>query len=329
MSDDIIKGGSMQTPQNELKPGTGKQTFLTVTEKTELMAFLTARMPDRSRKTIKSLLAHHQVSVDYKVTTQFNQVLEPGQQVAISWTKVLQENRIKGLTIVFEDPYLIVIEKQPGILSIGTDKERERTAFRILSEQVKKSDPKNRIFVVHRLDRDASGLMMFAKSKAVQQAMQHAWKEDVLERAYVVVVEGTVTQERGTVTSWLKENKARVMYSSSTPGDGQKAVTHYRVLKRSDAFSLLEIKLETGRKNQIRVHMKDLGHCVIGDKKYGSVERPIHRLALHARILVFRHPVTGKELRFETPVPRIFLRLLSEKKGQDVRERKKGPPGKA
>lgn len=301
----------MQNPRKAARPtrDKAKQTFLKVAERTPLLDFLLASMPEKNRKTISSLLTHHQVSVDNKITTQFNHPLQIGQQVVVTWGKVLQDSH-KGLRIVFEDPYLIVIEKQPGLLSIATDKEQERTAYRILSDQVKKIDPKNRIFVVHRLDREVSGLMMFAKSRNIQQAMQQAWQKDVLERRYVVVVEGSVAQERGTITSWLKENKARVMYSSSVPNDGQKAVTHYQVLKKNNTNSLLEVTLETGRKNQIRIHLKDLGHSVVGDTKYGATQKTLNRLGLHARVLAFRHPVSGQELRFETPIPPAFLRLF-------------------
>jgi 23S rRNA pseudouridine1911/1915/1917 synthase len=303
----------MNNPPKELRPetGKGKQTFLKVTGPTELMKFLIAQMPDKTRKTIKSLLAHNQISVDNKITSQFNHLLKAGQQVRINWSKVIQVSKDKGLKIIFEDPSIIVIDKDPGLLSIATDKEKERTAFRILSDQLKLTNPLARIFVVHRLDRDASGILMFAKSKEIQQILQNAWKEDVIERSYVVVVEGKVIKDQGTITSWLKENKARVMYSSPTPDDGQKAVTHYQVLKRNDEYSLLQVRLETGRKNQIRIHMKDLGHSIIGDKKYGATQNPVNRLGLHARVLVFRHPVTGMELRFETPTPKKFLRLFS------------------
>ena len=156
---------------------------------------------------------------------------------------------------------------------------------------------------------------MFAKSREIQQILQNAWNKDVIERSYVVVVEGRVQQDQGSITSWLKENKARVMYSSPTPDDGQKAVTHYQVLKKNDEYSLLQVRLETGRKNQIRIHMKDLGHSIIGDKKYGATQNPVNRLGLHARVLVFRHPVTGEELRFETPTPKKFIRLFSNEQG--------------
>lgn len=293
------------------KAGKDKQTCLEVTENAELMKFLLAEIPDKSRNDIKSLLAHRQISVDNEVITQFNHPLETGQQVVVNWNKVLIEKQPQGLTIVFEDPHIIIVEKQAGLLSIATATEKEQTAYSILSDHVKKRDPKNRIFVLHRLDRDTSGVMMFAKSEKIQQLLQNAWKEAVFERSYVVVVEGLVTKDQGTITSWLTESKAFIMYSSRTPNDGQKAITHYQVLKKNKNYSLLEVKLETGRKNQIRVHMKDIGHSVIGDKKYGATKHPIGRLGLHARVLAFRHPVTGEEVRYETEIPKVFLSLLS------------------
>jgi 23S rRNA pseudouridine1911/1915/1917 synthase len=278
-----------------------------------LLSFLLKQMPEKSRSTVKSLLSHRQVSVDYKVATQFNHLLKAGQEVIINWGRVQDQSTDRGIKVYFEDPYLIVVEKKSGLLSIASDKEKDRTAYGILSKMVKKENPENLIFIVHRLDRETSGLMLFAKSYEVQQLLQQAWKDSIVERSYVVVVGGRVEQEQATVTSWLKENKALVMYSSPDPTDGQKAVTHYKVLKRSDQYSLLEVKLETGRKNQIRVHMKDIGHSVVGDKKYGSVLNPLRRMGLHARVLAFRHPVTGKEVHFETPIPRKFSELFEKK----------------
>ena len=296
--------------KNDPRPGKGKQTFLKVTGDTELMKFLQEQLPDKSRNTIKSLLTHNQVYVDYKVVTQFDHLLEMGQQVVVNWGKVQLVSPKKGLKIVFEDPYIIVIEKQPGLLSVATDKEKERTVFRILSDQARKINPKSWIFVVHRLDREASGLMMVAKSKDVQQVLLGEREQDVPQRIFVAVVQGPVEKDKDTITSWLKENKAYTAYSSTKPNDGLKAVTKYKVLKEKNKYSLLEIIQETERKNQIRVHMKDLGNPILGDKKYGSELNPINRLALHARVLAFRHPVTGENLRFETPIPGTFSRLV-------------------
>lgn len=288
-----------------------KETYLKVTEETELLKFLLAQLPGKGRNNIKSLLAHGQIAVEHQVITQFNHPLKIGQQVSVNWTKLREDSQNQGLKVLFEDQAIIVIEKQAGLLSIAAAQEKEQTAYSILSKHVKKADPKHRIFVVHRLDKDTSGVMMFAKSEEVQQLLQNAWKEVVLERSYVVVAEGTMTQGQGTITSWLKENKSLLMYSSQTPNDGQKAVTHYQVLKKNKKYSLLEVKLETGRKNQIRVHMQDLGHSVVGDKKYGATQNPIKRLGLHARVLTFKHPVTGAEMRFESAIPKEFLSLFS------------------
>ncbi|TGE31526.1 RluA family pseudouridine synthase [Desulfosporosinus sp. Sb-LF] len=303
----------MHTPSSELRTKIGKvkQTCLEVTEPAELMKFMLAEIPSKSRNELKSLLAHHQISVDGEVVTKYNHPLEIGQQLVVTWTKVLMEKQPEGLTIVFEDPHIIIVEKRAGLLSIATATEKEQTAYSILSDHVKKRDPKNKIFVLHRLDRETSGVMMFAKSEKIQQLLQNAWKDAVLERSYVVVVEGAVTKEQGTITSWLTESKAYIMYSSRTPNDGQKAVTHYKVLKKNKNYSLLEVKLETGRKNQIRVHMQDIGHSVIGDKKYGAIKHPIGRLGLHARVLAFKHPITGEEVRYETDIPKEFLNLFS------------------
>ena len=304
----------MQTPRSgqRTKIEKDKKTSLRVTEPAELMKFLLNEIPTKSRNDIKSLLAHRQISVDNEVITQYNHPLETGQVVVVNWAKVLVEKQPQGLNIVFEDPYIIIIEKEAGLLSIATATEKEQTAYSILSDHVKKRDTKNKIFVLHRLDRDTSGVMMFAKSEKVQQLLQNAWKETVLERSYVVVVEGVVSPEQGTITSWLTESKAFIMYSSRTPNGGQKAVTHYRVLKKSKHYSLLEVKLETGRKNQIRVHMKDIGHSVIGDKKYGATKHPIGRLGLHARVLAFRHPITGEDIRYETDIPKGFLNIFGQ-----------------
>ncbi len=293
--------------------GRSRQTFLKVREESRLMDFLISSLPDQSRKSVKTLLAHYQVSVDNRAVTQFDHPLKPGQQVAVIWGKVLQRGRQRGLKVVFEDPHIIIIEKEPGMLSIATDKEDERTAYRMLSDQLKRLNPKNRVFVVHRLDREASGLMMFAKSRDIQQLLQNSWQDNILERSYAVVVEGRVAEEKGVVTTWLKENRARVVYSSTVPGEGLKAVTRYKVRKQNDNYSLLDVELETGRKNQIRIHMKELGHSIVGDKKYGAMSNPIRRLGLHARVLSFRHPVTGQVLRFETPVPSPFLGLFRGK----------------
>lgn len=287
-----------------------KEIALKVTAPSELLQFLIEKFPEKSRTAIKSLLAHKQVTVDDMVTTKFDHPLKKGQMVFLNKKKSDEKPRFRGLRIVHEDADIIVIDKASGMLSMASETEKQKTAYSILSEYVKRFNPKNLIFIVHRLDRDTSGLMMFAKSKRVQEVLQTDWNNAIIERSYIAVVEGCVETPEGTVTSWLKENKAMVMYSSQTPDDGQKAITHYKVLKSNKLFSMLDVKLETGRKNQIRIHMKDIGFPVTGDKKYGGKLNPIGQMGLHARVLAFKHPVTGKALRFDTPIPGKFLKLF-------------------
>ncbi len=289
---------------------TAKVTQLTVPKPARLMEFLLEQLKGKSRTTVKSLLAHRQVTVGTHTITQFDYPLEAGTMVTINWGVVPTQTRLRGVRILFEDPYVIVIEKDAGMLSIATAKEKLLTTYSILSAHVKKEDPTNRIFVLHRLDRDTSGVMMFAKSEKVQEILQKDWQEAVVRRTYIAVVEGVVEKEEGTIRSFLKENKMLIMYSTKVPGEGDEAITHYKVLKRNEEFSLLEVELETGRKNQIRVHMKDLGHPVAGDKKYGSKLNPLRRTCLHANILGFNHPITGELLSFETPAPHRFLTLF-------------------
>jgi 23S rRNA pseudouridine1911/1915/1917 synthase len=287
-----------------------KLTQLTVKKPTRLMQFLMDELKGKSRTTIKALLAHRQITVGTLTITQFDYPLEPNQSVTINWGVVAEQTRLRGVRILFEDPYLIVIDKEAGMLSIATAKEKLLTTYSILSAHVKKENPNNRIFVVHRLDRDTSGVMMFAKSEQVQEIMQKEWQEAVIRRSYIAVVEGKVEKDEDTIRSFLKENKMLIMYSTKVPGEGDEAITHYKVLKRDEEFTLLQVELETGRKNQIRVHMKELGHPIAGDKKYGSKVNPLRRTCLHANLLAFKHPITGEELSFETPAPHRFLGMF-------------------
>ncbi|KAA1187433.1 RluA family pseudouridine synthase [Paenibacillus sp. B2(2019)] len=283
----------------------------TVNEPSELLPFLLVHITGRGRNAIKSILSRGQVAVNGKVVTQHNFQLHPGQTVTIDQEKPVQVAEMIGLTIVHEDDDLIIIQKDAGLLSIATAEENELTAYRQLMEHVRISNPKNRIFVVHRLDRDTSGVMMFAKSERIQQALQTTWKDTVKERSYVALVEGAVKRPEGTVSSWLKETSTLKMYSSPHEGDGLHAITHYKLIQANRHFSLLEVKLETGRKNQIRVHMADIGHPIAGDKKYGAETKTVGRLGLHARVLSFIHPTTGELMTFESPIPKTFLKYTA------------------
>jgi 23S rRNA pseudouridine1911/1915/1917 synthase len=303
----------MNRPINGKKQKRNEQaheTALAVTEKTELMKFLLEKLAGKGRNHIKGILARGQVSVAGKKTTQYNHPLEVGQQVVINWSQVGNEEKLVGLKILHEDQDLIVINKEAGLLSIASEKEKKETAYHFLMEHVRLVNPKNRIFVVHRLDRDTSGVMMYSKSKEVQQLLQNSWKESVQDRRYIALVEGAVQKPEGTITSWLTESKTLKMYSNPTPNGGQKAITHYKVLEKNQNYSLLEVRLETGKKNQIRVHMQSLGHSIVGDKKYGSTQNPIGRMGLHALEIKFTHPTTGALMHFKTDIPGKFLRMV-------------------
>lgn len=280
-------------------------------EPATLLPFLFAYFAGRSRTTVKSYLAHRQVSVNGCITTQFDTPLRPGDRVKVDFGRAREAVSHPMLRIVYEDDDLIVIEKRNGLLSVATDKQIMRTAYSILSEHVKQQDPRNKIFVLHRLDRETSGLMMFAKSEAVKVQIQSRWGQTVVERRYFAVVEGRVGQERGTVSTYLTESRALKVYVTDRE-EGKPARTDFRVLKRSakNDVTLLELELETGRKNQIRAHMEHIGHPIVGDKKYGSRRSLIGRVALHAGVLSFIHPVTGKRLDFSTPIPQKFTALF-------------------
>ncbi|MFC4556772.1 RluA family pseudouridine synthase [Virgibacillus kekensis] len=279
-----------------------------VGEPAELLKFLLTALSNRSRNSVKSILARGQVTVDDHIETQYNYELQPGQRVTILKNKAaVKQDALIGMEIVYEDEHLIVINKEAGLLSIANEKEKERTAHHQLMEYVRREHPQNRIFVVHRLDKDTSGVMMFAKSEKVKHILQDDWKRNVTERTYMALVEGKVAKHQYKITSWLRESKTRLMYSSQTKNDGLYAATQYKVVQQNEEFSLLEVQLETGRKNQIRVHMQDIGHPVVGDKKYGSKSKGLRRLGLHAKVLAFKHPITGKQMRFEADVPKSFL----------------------
>jgi 23S rRNA pseudouridine1911/1915/1917 synthase len=251
--------------------------------------------------------------VDNVITTQYNFALKPGMKVQISKAKNNHEFKNPMLKIVYEDAYIIVVEKKEGLLSVATDHQKERTAQHILSEYVKRSHRNNRIFVVHRLDRETSGLMMYAKDEKTMNTLRDNWHDIVKDRRYVTIVSGDMERDAGSIESWLTDRKLYVASSPVDDGTGKYALTHYKTIKRANGFSLVELKLETGRKNQIRVHMSDLGHPVVGDERYGSEVNPLNRLALHAFKLSFYHPVTGELMEFETPYPSNFKSLMLRK----------------
>lgn len=281
-----------------------------VKETQELMKYLETQLPHKNRNNIKTMLKKKQVLVNGKAISQYNHVLLPGNTVSLNRRPGPAAAQMRGVAVVYEDKDLIVVNKNAGVLTIATDKEKRETVYSMLSAYVKEQDKNHKIFIVHRLDRETSGLMMFAKSKEMQEMLQESWKQTIAERAYLAVIDGKLDPPQGTHTSYLFESKAFIVYSTQDSERGQHAITHYSTLKSNDDYSLLKVNLETGRKNQIRVHLKDLAHPIVGDKKYGSTSNPIGRLGLHAWVLAFRHPLSGKMFRFETSVPGSFLRLF-------------------
>lgn len=252
------------------------------------------------RGKIKSFLEHSQVSINGVVTTKYNYPVQKGDSVSVCLTP---SNNIKiPFEVIYEDNYLIAINKPSGLLSVATDSEKENTAFRILKECGKT------VFVVHRLDRDTSGVLLFAKSREVKEKLQKNW-DRTLYREYIAVCEGVFKEKSGRAESYLKESKTHIVYSDKFGKNGKKAITNYEVIKTSKKYSWLRINIETGRKNQIRVAMKDLGHPIAGDKKYGALTNPFKRLGLHASMLKIIHPVTEKVVTFEAKIPRCFISL--------------------
>lgn len=298
-------------PRNTSEKKRKAASTFTVEQKGQLLDFLIAKLPAKSRKVLKAVLRDRQVIIDGRAVTQFDHALKPGQQVDVHWEKSPPQKRPHGLNIVFEDEDLIVVNKPAGLLTVATDKEKRKTAYAILSDYVKTADADNKIFIVHRIDRETSGLLLFAKNEKIKHKIQETWGTTIKERTYIAVVEGEVNRNGGTITSFLNESKAFIVYSSQNPKHGQKAVTHYTTLKTNKDYSLLQVNLETGRKHQIRVHMQDINHPVIGDTKYGSKQKPIGRLGLHAQVLAFTHPKTGELCRFETGIPEKFSKLFS------------------
>lgn len=285
-------------------------TFNVEADQERLLDYLLATMSDRKRTTVKDFLKHNQVMVNGNVTRRWDLPLRAGDTVRVNTSREFQLFRTPRLHIMYEDDDIIVVNKGYGLLSVGTDSKREGTAYSLLREYVKRVDPRQKLFIVHRLDQQTSGVMLFAKSAEAKEAMQHNWNNMVLERKYAAIVKGRPDPAEGTITSYLAENAAHEVYSTDKPSEGKLAVTRYRTVRTRGGYSLLEVQLETGRKNQIRVHLAEQGLPIVGDRRYGSDISPIHRLALHAETLRFVHPVTRRDMYFTCPLPPGFSRLV-------------------
>ena len=262
-----------------------------------------------SRSKTKAILQGHGIRINGKVVTQFDTPLKAGDTISVSRHKRKSDFKNKFVKIVYEDRCIVVIEKNIGILSMAAG-HSSLNVKSVLDDYFAKSHQKCRAHVVHRLDRDTSGLMIYAKDIDTEQILEHNWHQIVYDRRYVAVTSGEMKDDNGTIANWLKDSKAYITYSSPVDNGGKYAVTHYHVLNRTTEHTLVEYKLETGRKNQIRVHSADMGHPVCGDIKYGNGDDPLHRLCLHAYMLCFTHPVTGERMDFTTPIPTAFRSLF-------------------
>lgn len=282
---------------------------LIVKQETSLLPFLLENLKNKSRNNIKSMLRRGQITIDGTMCVDYSRVLRP-QQIVEVLALAPEAEYIMPFPVIYEDDEIIVIDKPSGMLSISTDKESENTAYHIVTDYVKNRDKTARIFIVHRIDRETSGVMLFAKTERIKRAMQDDWDKLVTCRGYVAVVEGNVIPAEDTITSWLKQTKTLFVYSSQYSGDGKKATTHYKTLQTSASYTLLDVSIDTGRKNQIRVHMKDINHPVAGDKKYGAKTNPLGRLALHANKLTITHPFTSEIMTFESKTPKTFAGAL-------------------
>lgn len=305
-------------------------TTLRATAATTLLELMQAKLGGMSVTSIKQLLRARRVQVNGAITTRGDQALNAGDEVTIlsqAGTTTLHHPK---LSLVYEDDYLLVVNKKQGLLTVPTNPDSaETTALSILKAYVRRQHTRNNVYVVHRLDRETSGLLVFAKTPQLQEYMRTYWRQLVTKRTYIALAEGIFAEPKGTITTWLTEDKRNAMvYSSPVDDGGQKAVTHYEVLgtrciepakgsanipaaAMADGkicLSLVALNLETGRTNQIRVHLASIGHPVVSDRKYGhgNTFAPVDRLCLHARILEFIHPATEQVVHFETPVPKEF-----------------------
>ncbi len=273
-----------------------------ITNESELLPYLLNKFNKLSRNSIKNLLIKKQIVVNGKIVTKHNYLLKKGDKISFSGKK----DKF-GLKIIYEDELFIVINKPCNLLTVATDKEKEKTAYVQVTNYLKQDNPKNKVHVLHRLDKETSGILVFSKKEYVKKDLQEDWNNIVTKREYVAIVEGILTKKEGTIKSYLKENKTKMVYSTNEK-DGKLAITDYKVIKENKSYSLVNVNLKTGRKNQIRVHFKDLGHPLVGDKKYSSTTDPLHRLCLHASKISFSYQ--NKEYVFEADEPQEFKKII-------------------
>ena len=301
-----LKGKSLEEYQSKKELDIKEYT---VKRDSELLRYLIEEL-NFSRNNAKSLLSHHLISIDGAPVSQFNFLLTKGDTLIISKKPIRRKAR-KDLPIIYEDEYIIAINKPYGLLSVASDKEKSSTAYRMVMDYVQAKDKHNRIYVVHRLDKETSGVLIFAKNEKIKDLFQDNWNELVKKRGYYAVVEGVMEKKEMHIVNYLKMNSLNLMYvTASKDKSAQKCITDYKVIKENDKYSLLDVEIFTGRKNQIRVTLGSLGHYVLGDDKYGEPENPIGRLCLHAYELDIKNPITGKIYKLISKIPVEFENLM-------------------
>lgn len=304
----MVKSYSKNIKANPQGTASGQYSKYVVDAEAPLLDWLLTHVGE-SRSKVKATLHGRGIKVDGKIVTQFDYPLKPGMKISVSKTKRNETLKSRYVKLVYEDRYLVVVEKNVGILSMAAG-HSSLNVKTVLDDYFHQTKQNCQAHVVHRLDRETSGLMIYAKDKKTELALEADWHNIVFDRRYVAVLSGEMIDNEGTIANWLKDSKAYITYSSPTDNGGKYAVTHYYTLDRTPDYSLVEFKLETGRKNQIRVHAADMGHPVCGDPKYGNGDDPIGRLCLHAFVLCFYHPVTHEPMEFQTPVPRSFTQIF-------------------
>lgn len=278
----------------------------TVKEEQTILEFLQKINSGWSKKKIKSLMSYRSIFVQKRAVKRLDEKVFVGQMVEIKDTKKIVQD--KRLIILYEDQDFIAVDKPAGILSVS-DATKEETMYQIVSHYMKEKNPKNKIFVLHRLDKETSGVLVFAKNEKMKYRMQENWNHLVKEREYIAIVEGFISQQKGTIKTYLVESSTHFVYITKNSKEGKLSITNYEKLKEENGYTWLRINLETGRKNQIRVSLKELHTVVTGDKKYGAQKDPFKRLGLHATKLSFQNPVTKQVITIKSPLPNTLKRV--------------------
>ncbi|CCY45804.1 pseudouridine synthase [Clostridium sp. CAG:1193] len=279
-----------------------------VDEPNTILKYLLSNVKNKSKNNIKSLLTNECVFVNDKLVTKYDYSLKSNDVIDIKLSQIGNIKDKNKLDILYEDKYLLIVNKPANMLTIGTDKEKNNTLYHYTSNYVKNTNKNNKIFIVNRLDKETSGIVVFAKNENIKRAMQDNWNDIVSLRKYIAITHG-ITDDKGIIKSYLKENSSHMVYSTNDKNNGKLSITEYKKIKNNKKYSLLEIIIHTGRKNQIRVHMKDINHPIIGDNKYG-IKDNFKRMMLHAYQIKFTHPITNKEVNIISRVDQVFDKVI-------------------